>query len=524
MKNPPRVSASLLLVCAALTAQAQTTAERWWEHVQFLADDRLEGRNTGSEGHRLAAEYAAEQFAKIGLQPAGTKGWFQPVPFDTRQIDEPASSLSIVSGANETKLTLGKEAYISLRAEPAASVRAPMVFAGYGLSVPKLDYHDLRRLDLKGKIAVIIAGAPKGWPGPLSAHMQSADVRWAALREAGAIGIVMIPKVMTTPWVRASATRIQTQMSARMPGYEAEPDQQIQVVVNPEHADLLFAGTGHTYADLLRLSDGQSPMPHFSLGKELVATVAVKKGSLESQNVVGLLPGKRKKNPQYIVVSAHIDHTGKLISFDGDGIFNGAMDNASGVASVIEVARRLKDGPPLKRSVLFVLATGEEKGLQGSRFFAKMPTVPRKQIVADFNLDMFMPIHELKALTVLGVDESTLGDVARKVASEYQLPVVPDPIPEQRRFIRSDQYSFIREGIPALAFKFGYDKGSEEEKLQTEWLKTRYHAVSDDLEQPVNREAAGRFTEYLAAVVARTANQQKRPAWKKDSFFRRFGQ
>jgi len=513
------VRVTVYLICVALTAPAQSTADRWWEHVKFLADDRLEGRNTGSEGHRIAAQYAADQFKAIGLQPFGKDGWFQPVPFDTRQIDESGSSLTIVANGQETKLTLGREAFISLRSEPVAAVRAPMVFAGYGLRVPELDYDDLRGVDLKGKIAVIISGAPKGWPGPLSAHVQSADVRWAALRKAGAIGIATIPKVQTTPWIRTSAARVQTQMSARMPGLEEESGQQIQVTINPEHAELFFSGSGHTFAEILKLSDGQSPMPHFPLNKDLSATTKVTKGSIESQNVVALLPGKKK---EYVVVSAHIDHTGKLQTFAGDGIFNGAIDNASGVGAVIEVARQLKAAGPLERGVIFVLVTGEEKGLQGSRYFAKLPPVPRKKIVADCNMDMFMPLHELKALTLLGIDESTLGDLARAVAAEFNIPIIPDPIPEQRRFTRSDQYSFIREGIPALAFKFGYTKGSDEERLQTEWLKTRYHAVSDDLSQPVNKEAAARFTEYLAALVKKTANEKKKPEWKRDSFFRRF--
>jgi len=512
-----RVTAYFLFV--ALTAAAQTTAERWWEHVKFLADDRLEGRNTGSEGHRLAAQYAAGQFAQIGLHPAGKNGWFQSVPFDTRQIDEAGSSLAIAADGRETRLTLGKEAFINLRSEPAASVRASMVFVGYGLRVPELDYDDLRGVDLKGKIAVILTGAPKGWPGPLSAHVQAADVRWAALRKAGAIGVATIPKVQTTPWVRASAARLQMQMSARIPGFEEERGQQIQITINPEHAGLFLHGTGHTLPELIKLSDGQAPLPHFPLNKVLVATAKVKKGSLESQNVVALLPGRKK---EYVVVSAHIDHTGKMATFAGDGIFNGAMDNASGVGAVIEVARQLKAAGPLGRGVLFVLVTGEEKGLQGSRYFARLPPIPRKKIVADCNLDMFMPIHELKALTLLGIDESTLGGLARAVAAEFQIPIIPDPIPEQRRFTRSDQYSFIREGIPALAFKFGYTKGSEEERVQTEWLKTRYHAVSDDLQQPIHKEAAARFTEYLAALVKKTANEKNRPEWKRESFFRRF--
>lgn len=512
------VRVPVYLLCAALTASAQSTAERWWQHVSYLADDKLEGRNTGSEGHRLAAQYAADQFASIGLQPAGTGGWFQSVPFDTRQIDESGSSLALAANGKESKLTLGKEAYFDMRVEPRAAVRAPLVFAGNGLRVPEMDYDDLRGLDLKGKIAVVLTGAPPGWPGPLAAHVQNAEVRWEALQRAGAIGLISIPKVQTTPWVRASAARVQAQMSARLPGPPTST-QQIHVIFNPEHAALLFEGTGHTLAELLKLSGGASPMPHFALNKELVATATVKKGSLESQNIVGLLPGKKK---EYVVVSAHIDHTGKLQSFAGDGIFNGAMDNASGVAAAIEVARLLKAGRPLSRSVLFVLVTGEEKGLQGSRYFARNPTVPRKALIADCNMDMFMPLHELKALTFLGVDESTLGDTAKAVAAEFKLPVYPDPIPEQRRFTRSDQYSFIREGIPALAFKFGYARGSEEERIQSEWLKTRYHAVSDDLSQPVNKEAAARFTEYLAALVKRVASDKKKPAWKPDSFFRRF--
>jgi hypothetical protein len=513
------VRVTVYLFCVALTAPAQSTAERWWQHVQFLADDKLEGRNTGSPGHRLAAGYAADQFQQIGLQPGAKGGWFQTVPFETRQIDETGSSLTLIADGKETKLTLGKEAYFGLRSDLAPAVRAPLVFAGYGLHVPELDYDDLRGLDLKGKIAVILSGAPRGWPGPLSAHVQAADVRWAALRKAGAIGVVTIPKVLTMPWVRSSAARLQTQMSARMPGLEEERGQQIQVTFNPEHAAMLFAGTGHTLPELIKLSEGQSPLPHFPLNKELAATAKVKKGQLDSQNIIGLLPGKRK---EYVVVSAHIDHTGKLQSFSGDGIFNGAMDNASGVAAVIEVARQLKAAGPLERGVLFVLVTGEEKGLQGSRYFAKLPTVPRKKIIADCNMDMFMPIHELKALTLLGIDESTLGDKAREVAAQFNLPIIPDPIPEQRRFTRSDQYSFIREGIPALAFKFGYTKGSPEEQLQAEWLKTRYHAVSDDLNQPINKEGAARFTEYLAALVKKTANDKAKPAWKPDSFFRRF--
>ena len=510
------------LFCFALVVSslfAESVGERWWKHVQFLADDKLEGRNTGSEGHRQAAAYVAAEFERLGLQAAGTQGYLQPVPFATRQIDEANSKLEIVRDGKAVAVELGKQAYFSLRTDPAPEVRAPMVFVGYGLRVPEQQHDDLKGVNLKGKIAVMLAGAPKAWPGPLAAHVQSSDVRWEPLRKQGAIGLITLSRVQTVPWPRASAARLQASMTA----VADEAGQQVSIVFNPEHAEVLFAGSGHTVKELFDLAAAEQPLPKFPLVGELAATVAVKRGELSSPNVVAKLEGTHPKRKQeYVVVSAHLDHLGKTTSFAGDGIFNGALDNASGIAAMLEVARQLKAGKPLERSVLFVAVTGEEKGLQGSRFFARNPTVPARQLVANCNMDMFMPLHALRYLTMLGIDESTLGDTAREVAGEFALPVLPDPIPEQRRFIRSDQYSFIRAGIPSLAFKFGYQKGSPEEKLQAEWLKTRYHAVSDDLSQPVDIPAAGRFTEYLAALVARTANLPQRPAWKSDSFFKRF--
>lgn len=496
---------------AACAARAETVAERWWEHVKFLADDRLEGRNTGSAGHREAAEYVARKFEEAGLRPGAAKGWMQQVPFVTRQIDEANSSLSL----NGAAVTLGKEAYFEMRSDPKPEIRGELVFVGHGLRAPEMNYDDLKGLDLKGKIAVVLGGAPPKWPGPIAAHLQSADVRWAGLQAAGAAGIVNLPLTQTTPWARSSAARVQMQMTADI-ARTSGPG--VSILWNPEHASLLFEGTGHAMDELRKLARAGEPLPKFELRKTLDAKVSVKRGTLESPNVVGLLPGKRK---EYVVVSGHLDHIGKTQSFAGDGIFNGAMDNASGVGALIEVARALR-GEKLQRSILFVALTGEEKGLQGSRYFASKPVVPAKSIAADCNMDMFMPLHELKAVTILGAEESTLGDIARRVAENRGLRVLPDPAPEQRRFTRSDQYSFIRQGTPAIAFKFGYEKGTPEEKLHAEWLRTRYHAVSDDLSQPVDKEGAGKFVAYLAALVKEVANERQRPEWKTDSFFRRF--
>ncbi|MBM3753935.1 MAG: M28 family peptidase [Acidobacteria bacterium] len=498
----------LFIACAA---RAETLAERWWEHVKFLADDRLEGRNTGLAGHREAADYVARKFEEAGLQPGAAKAWMQLVPFVTRQIDETNSSLSL----NGAAITFGKEAYFEMRSDPKPETRGELVFAGHGLRAPEMNYDDLKGLDLKGKIAVVLGGAPPKWPGPIAAHLQSADIRWAGLQAAGAIGIVNIPLTQTTPWTRSAAARVQTQMTAEI-GQNVGPS--VSIAWNPEHAALLLDGSGHTLDELRKLARAGEALPKFGLRKTLHAKVVVKRGKLESPNVVGLLPGKRK---EFVVVSGHLDHIGKTQSFAGDGIFNGAMDNASGVGALIEVARVLR-GEKLNRSVLFVALTGEEKGLQGSRYFAAKPVVPAKSIAADCNMDMFMPLHEFKALTILGAEESTLGDIAKQTAERRGLRVLPDPAPEQRRFTRSDQYSFIRQGIPAIAFKFGYEKGTPEEKIHADWLRTRYHAVSDDLSQPVNIEGAGKFVEYLAALAKDVANARRRPVWKPESFFRWF--
>jgi Zn-dependent M28 family amino/carboxypeptidase len=210
---------------------------------------------------------------------------------------------------------------------------------------------------------------------------------------------------------------------------------------------------------------------------------------------------------------------------NGDNIYNGAMDNASGVASVLEVARLMKEtGAKPKRSILFLTVTAEEKGELGSRYFAGHPTVPARQIVADINLDMFLPLFPLKVLEVQGLSESSLGDQVRAAAAELGVAVQTDREPEQNRFIRSDQYSFIRRGIPALAFKFGYEFGSPEEKTRQAWVRERYHKPSDDLDQPVDKESAARFDRIIMGLLERVADDPARPQWNANSFFKRFAQ
>jgi len=519
----------VLLTTGALVAQttpAGPDQARWWSHVMTLADDGLEGRQTGSDGYRRAVEYVIAEFEKAGLKPGGTKGYTQRVGFSQRLIVEEQSQIALVRDGKEDVLRFGTDIAVSLRAELTPSVEAPLAFAGYGLSAPDAGHDDLAGIDLKGKVAVYIAGVPAGISGPLVAHYQQAGVRWQALKAAGAIGSLVIqnPKTAELPWERMAASRLNPVMTLADPRFNDLAAMQVNASVNPASADRLFAGSGHALADLFALADARKPLPRFALPSSIRARVTLQATSIESDNVVALLPGSDPALArEHVVLTAHLDHIGVGAPVNGDRIYNGAMDNASGIATLIEVARTLASAATRpKRSILFAAVTAEEHGLLGSRYFAGNPTVAKPGIVANLNMDMFLPLFPMKSVIVLGLDESDLGDRVRDVAGRNGLAVKSDPQPERNRFTRSDQYSFIRQGVPALAFKVGFEPGSPEAEIEAKWTKERYHLPSDDLQQPFALDAAVSFTSFLGQLAAEVANHPTRPQWKPGSFFIRF--
>ncbi len=514
----------LITLSPLLSLAAAPEGERWWSHIEFLASDKRMGRDTGSKGHKEAVAYLSARFKEIGLTPCGTKGFLQPVALVRRRIDEDKSSLEIVRNGAAEPLALGSTAMFSLRLMSASPrpLDAPAVFAGYALTAKELSYDDFEGLDVKGKIAVFVSGSPASLPGPVRAHFSSTAERAKALRAAGAVGSISItnPRSADIPWERSVRSRLAPAMSLDDPTQEDGRGLDLSASVNPAEADKLFAGSGHTVHDLFAAMDRGERLPRFTLPLSIRARATIRVDRLVSDNVCGKLVGT---GPESIALTAHIDHIGVGAAVNGDRIFNGAMDNASGIATMIEVARALKTRGAPGRSVLFVAVTAEEKGLLGSRHFAAHPTVPIEKMTANINFDMFLPIHPMKHLMVLGLEESTLRGPLEKVARDAGVAVQADPEPQRNRFIRSDQYSFILRGVPAVALKVGYAPGSPEDKLQKEWTEKRYHAVGDDLAQPVDRDAAvlfNRIVENLAWIVA---GADERPAWNEASFFRRFG-
>jgi Zn-dependent M28 family amino/carboxypeptidase len=523
----------LFLLRAAASPTQQTPSDShfdgnsWWAHVKYLADDSLEGRDTGSEGLRKAQAYAVEQIQKAGLEPAGTNGFYQPIRFNQYEVDEAKSFLVLVADNQSQPLSFADDAFISTRAtRVSANLIARMVFIGYGLKIPEKNLDELAGLDLNGKIVVYLAGSPSDIPTALASHYQTAGERWKFLRAAGAIGMISIfnPASMDIPWSRISVNRNHPSMDLADPEFNDTPGLQLGVSFNPASAEKLFAGSGHTFAEIAALGKDRKPLPHFVMATSLEANAVIQTKALESANIAAKLTGSDPalKN-EFVVLSAHIDHVGIGAAINGDRIYNGAMDDGSGSALVMDIAASLKAHPEkLQRSILFLLVTAEEKGLLGSKYFAAHPTVAPKSIVADVNVDMFLPIVPLRILKIEGIEESDLGTRAATIARSMGIKAIPDPEPLRNAFIRSDQYSFIKKGVPSVKVDVGFELGTPEQKVFKDWLTNRYHAPSDDVNQPVDLQSAASYEEFTRRLLLDTANTPARPRWKPDSFFRRY--
>lgn len=512
--NMPRASAEDL----------SPAARQWWADIAAIADDANEGRLTGSPGYMRAARHVIARMRAEGLQPAGTKGYLQPIAFESQVVDQAASHMVLIGadGARDT-LVVGQDALIAAGgARRPAQVSAPLVFIGYGLHLPALGYDDFAGHDLKGKIAVVISGGPASLPGPAKSNARFARARELAAR--GAVGMIALttPKQVEIPWARLKLLSSQSGMYLAERAMRDTPDNFLLASLSPDQSDRLFKGSGHSFADLAALADASVAVPGFDLAQRLEATIAASHQSVTSPNIVARLPGRDPVlGRQALVISAHLDHLGIGEPINGKRIYSGAMDDASGVASVLDIAHRLATGKRPRRSVLFVIVTAEEKGLLGSHYFAMRPTVPARSIVADLNFDMALPFWPLRSVTAIGEAESTLGADARAVAGAQGLALSPDPLPDRNTFIRTDLFSFVRQGIPGLGFKFGFAAGTPEFAIEHDWRATHYHSPADDLNQPgVLKEDAARLDGYVADLARRIADARTRPQWAQTSVFR----
>lgn len=514
---------SLLIGSPALAGETERVG-KWWSDVEAISGDANEGRLAGSTGYGKAADYVVAEFQKLGIVPAGTDGYRQEVALFEQRFDLAASKAKLVRRGPDVALSVPGQIYFRGSHAMPSEVDAPLVFAGYGLSIPEAGHDDFRHVDVRGKIVVVLSGGPEAISGTLKSDARADRAR--LLAERGAIGVISLttPKQVEIPWDRQIGIAEQPSMYLADPMLRTVAMPFMAASFNPAQSELLFEGSGHSFAELVALADASQPLPTFDLTGRLKASIVTESRAFSCANLVGVLPGRDSGlASEYVVLSAHLDGLGIGKPVNGDAIYNGTFDNAVGVASLLDAARQLtRAAARPRRSILFAVVTAEEKGLLGSRYFAKRPTVPIKSIVANINLDMPLPIFPLTSVTPIGYEESSLGTDATEVAAEMGLPVVPDPFPNRNVFIRSDQYSFIKEGIPALFLKYGFAAGTPEAETEKAWRANIYHSPQDDLNQPVLKAEAIKLNDYLVALTRRIANDGKRPEWTTTSYFKRF--
>lgn len=506
-------------------------------HVEFLADDLLEGRGTGSAGHELAARYVAAQFRQLGLQPGGESGdWFQTVPLIESQL-VPDSARFELRAAGETQVLEHSLDYLagSHFLETNVTVTAPLVFAGFGVRAPELNYDDFANVDLRGKIAVVLAKAPPRFPATALAHHANARQKAKALVDAGAVGVITVPTpkdLEESPWARrVIQSRFAAMRWTQADGTPADVFAQLRASasVSPQGAGKLFARAPKPLAEVLAAA-GRSEPPTFPLGLEATISTRSEHRRLSSPNVIGVLPGSDPKLAgESVILTAHLDHQGRGPAINGDPIYNGAYDNAIGISMLLETARLLAtEGRRPRRTVVFAAVTAEEKGLRGSEFLAQHLPPGAGRPVANLNLDMVLVTAPTRRYTILGVEHSTLKAPVEAAARRFGLELVPDPRPERVVFVRSDQYSFVRQGVPAIFPKVAdpADSGTVTSGISPEtFIKEHYHRPSDDLSLPRDADASVRFVRLMTDIARRVANASNAPRWNPGDFFgETFGQ
>jgi Zn-dependent M28 family amino/carboxypeptidase len=532
MRLPALAAALSLALTTAAPAQAPVQAQaapefspaRFKSHVAFLADDLLEGRDTGSRGHEIAAAYVASQFLGLGLTPGGTDGsWYQQVPFRSALLDgKPRFTLTGPAGQvvweNGSEMSVGA----SLTAEKD-DVTAPVVFAGYGAEAPQYGADDYRGLDVRGKIVAVFSGLPKGLPSEIAAHLGDTKAETAA--KHGAVGMVTLytaESARRRPWAAMANRGMRPILTWVGPtGRTGDDGVRFAAAASDTAAAALFAGAPRSFADVRAEVDAGTAPKGFALRTSLRLERQSKWTSIRSPEVVGLLPGSDPvlKN-EYVILMGHLDHLGMRRNGKPgeDVVYNGALDNAAGVATMLEAARAFATSPNRpRRSILFIANTGEEKGLLGAAYFANNPTVPVGRIAAAVDLDMPLLLYRFTDVIAFGADHSTVGEAVRAAAGQMGVGLSPDPMPEENIFVRSDHYEFVKEGVPAIMLATGWANGGGEKWKG--FLGGAYHHPNDDMAQPIDWDSGARFARLNYLIARRLADSPQRPLWYKGDYF-----
>jgi len=537
------ICAGIALSISISTVHARDESDRQLQnrlqaHIEFLASDLLRGRQPGSNGYDIAANYVVSQFRQMGLLPAGDDGrYFQQVPLRQAFLEAGSPKMTFSQGGETRSLVFVEQFFMGPSLSRISSdTEAPMVFAGYGIEAPELDQHDYAGIDAKGKVVVILAGQPYGFPSEEGAHFASGKEKTRAAVRHGAVGVLMIHTPRAAQ--RFQWDRVKSRVGMPSMGWINKEGkvhgefEQIQVAGMLRHtaAAALFENAVVDLATLLERDEAGEALTAFNLEGRVRMSQRSSHEDIYSPNIAAVLPGSDPLlADEYVLYTAHLDHIGELSPVGDetdqrDMINNGALDNASGIAVMLETARVFAEGKPPRRSILFVAVTAEEKGLVGSEYFAMNPTVPVETIVSEINLDMPLLLYDFGDVIAFGAERSSLGETVRGAAQSFGIELTPDPFPEQNIFVRSDHYRFVQQGIPSVFLVTGtksLDGDIDTQPIIEGFLKNHYHQPSDDLKLPIHYGAAAKFTHINVKIGELIANEPTRPSWHEGDFFGR---
>ncbi|MES2339961.1 MAG: M28 family metallopeptidase [Pseudomonadota bacterium] len=526
--TPGPVTAAELAKRNAVTNAPLTPAEAAMKaHVMYLASDAMRGREAGSQEYDIAAQYVASQFYSAGLRPGGDDGsYLQKVPLITVKATDQGSFAFTPRGGKPMPLAFGTD-YVpgTYPGKAAATVDAGLAFVGYGIVEPGIGRDDYAGVDVRGKIVLIFGGAPKDFHPELRAHFGGTATKRMIAEAKGAAGVIVIESAASAKangFAQGAKFYDRPRVTWADPrgvGFDPAPRAPGLGSISQAFAAKLF---GSAWPDIAKGAESDATrFRAMVLPGSLKATVNTQWTPLPSANVVGILPGSDAKlKNEYVVLSAHLDHVGVgRADKAGDTIYNGAEDNAVGIASLIEEAKKFKaSGTPPKRSIVFLAVTAEEKGLVGAEYFAHNPTVPAKAMVANVNLDMPIITYKFEDVIAFGAERSTLGPIVKKAAASIGVGFSPDPMPEQGLFTRSDHYRFVQQGVPSVFLWPG--QAGPGKKAVEDFFENHYHKPSDEVWQPALDWSQGvRFIDVNYAIAREIADGAERPRWNKGDFF-----
>ncbi|MGB3725487.1 MAG: M28 family metallopeptidase [Glaciecola sp.] len=522
----------MLLGCNSTSVVNTPNVENIKGHMNFLAHDLLEGRDTGSRGHEIASLYIQTEFQKYGLQGAGENGTFeQRVTFRKGLLVQESPSFTISSGENTIEFEYPKQFLTGPNlASAKASAQAPLVFVGYGIDAPELKHNDYANLNVEGKIVVMLSGKPSSFPSEVGSHVASRTQKQNYAADRGAVGYITLqtpaaekrrPYDRSINYVRAP--RMTWVDANGVPGNGRE-ELKVAAFLSISAAQTLFADSPVALDDIYAQLENNEIPTGFDMPASAAISYETTHEDVTSPNVIGMLEGSDPvlKN-EYVVYTAHSDHLGISKSVEKDKINNGAMDNATGTSVLMETARMFSEMPVApKRSILFVAVTGEEKGLLGADYFARNPTRPLDSLIANVNLDMPILTYEFADVIAFGASHSTMGAKVEAAVKNANIKLTDDPWPELNLFTRSDHYAFVKQGVPAVFLVTGIESntpGIDGTKVLNEFLGSHYHKPSDDMKQPFIWAAARTFSQVNFEIGLTLANDPQRPTWHADSFF-----